>query len=449
MIRRLSIRARITIGSVVVAALLLTVALLIVRDQMTRILADSDVALAVSDLSGFESDITTRPDAEIDDPGTGVLVLLRDPDGTVQVDTLPHDVREETDRRDDVDSEFRMTDDENRGFVVVGRVVETTQGEWMLWAARSTSASELAVAGLDRVLVVGGIVLLVGFGGAAWVLATFALRPVTRMRRRAETLGTAMDGDLPTGPADDELSALAGTLNDLLARVRSSSAREKQMVSDAAHELRTPLAALRTQLELAHRDFGDADALAKHIQSAENSVLRLANLAGNLLELSRLEAHEEPASRMASTRELVTEFMGSIDRARLLAVEAATDVSFDLADVDEVEHYRIDASTFGRLVDNLLSNAVAAAAGSVTARLSQEVTALRLVITDDGPGMPDAFIPHAFERFTRPDVARTTQTGGSGLGLALVHAITTAAGGSAHLENTAGGFAATVLLPKM
>jgi two-component system, OmpR family, sensor kinase len=448
--RRLSIRARITVGSVLVAVVLLGGALLVVRAQMAQVLSTSDTALAAGDLTPFAADIRADPEVEVDDPGTGVLVLIRNPDGDVDVDSLPHDVREVVDAREPADAEFRMTDDEGRGFVVVGRRVETTAGTWMLWSARSTSASELAMEGLGRVLLVGGGLLLAGFAAASWVLATLALRPVTRMRIRAEGLGTELDGELPIGRADDELADLARTLNDLLARVRASSLREKQMVSDAAHELRTPLAALRTQLELAHRDFGDAEALEHDVRSAESSATRLAGLAGNLLELSRLEADEGGASRQASAEALVTEFLGAVDRARLIALASSTEVAFDVSVPVGDERYRLDAASFGRLADNLLANAVTAAAGgTVEARLIQEGGSLTLAVSDDGPGMPADFVPHAFERFSRPDLARTAQNGGSGLGLALVQAIATAAGGTAELANTPAGFTATARLPKM
>ena len=449
---RLSIRARITLGSVLVAALLLAGAMFIVRAQVALVLADSDAALAAGDLASFAADIAADPEAEIDDPGTGVLVSVRSPDGELQVDTLPHEVHEAVERRDPADEVFRLTDDDDdeRGFVVVGRVIDTSAGEWTLRAARSTSASELALRGLDRVLVIGGAALLIGFGAASWILATVALRPVTRMRRRAEGLGETLEGELPIGRADDELAALARTLNDLLARVRTSAAREKQMVSDAAHELRTPLAALSTQLELAHRDFGDAEALARDVRSAEASAGRLARLAGNLLELSRLEADESATSRVAEGRDLVTEFLGAIDRARLLALASSTEVGFDIETDGPDGRFRLDAASFGRLADNLLANAVSAASGgTVEARLTQDANGLTLVVSDDGPGMPEDFLPHAFERFTRPDAARTSTGGGSGLGLALVHAIASAAGGTAEVANTPTGFAATVRLPKM
>lgn len=448
--RRLSIRARITVGSVLVAVVLLGGALLVVRAQMAQVLSTSDTALAAGDLTSFVADILADPEVEVDDPGTGVLVSIRNPDGQVEVDSLPHDVREVVEAREPADAEFRMTDDEDRGFVVVGRRVETTAGAWMLWSARSTSASELAMEGLDRVLLVGGGLLLAGFAAASWVLATLALRPVTRMRVRAEGLGTELDGELPIGRADDELADLARTLNDLLARVRASSVREKQMVSDAAHELRTPLAALRTQLELAHRDFGDAEALERDVRSAESSATRLAGLAGNLLELSRLEADEGGVSRQASAETLVTEFLGAVDRARLIALASSTEVAFDVSVPVGDERYRLDSASFGRLADNLLANAVTAAAGgTVEARLIQEGGSLTLAVSDDGPGMPADFVPHAFERFSRPDVARTAHSGGSGLGLALVQAIASAAGGTAELANTPDGFTATAHLPKM
>jgi two-component system, OmpR family, sensor kinase len=451
MIRRLSIRARITLGSVLVAALLLAGALLIVRGQVASVLAESDVALATADLAAFVNDITANPDAEVDDPGSGVLVLVQDPNAANEVDTLPHDVRAAVDRRQPADDQFRMTDDEGRGFVVVGRVVGTSDGDWALWSARSTSASELAIGGLDRVFIGSGLALLAGFALASWVLATLALRPVSRMRRRADSLGAAIDGDLPVGAARDELSALATTLNALLGRVRASTLREKQMVSDAAHELRTPLASLRTQLELAHDDAGDAEALARHLHSAESSVERLGSLASNLLELSRLETADPRATQQSEMADLVRELMSAVDRARITGLARGTDVGFEFTETDAHAAYRLDPQGFARIADNLLTNAVdASGGGSVEARLVQTAIGLELTVVDDGPGMPDAFIPRAFERFSRPDDARAFRSGGgSGLGLALVHALVTAAGGTVQLRNTTSGFEAIVALPNM
>ncbi|MBX3100541.1 MAG: HAMP domain-containing histidine kinase [Salinibacterium sp.] len=449
MMMRLSIRSRITLGSILVAALLLSIALLVLRAQVSSVLTNADTTLAESDLTSFAKDITANPTETVDDPGTGVLVFVRSPHEVVEVNTLPHDVANEIQGRVSANEEFTMTDDEGRSFIVVGRVVSTTAGEWALWSARSTSSSQLALEGLSRALVVGGLILLVGFGIASWVLATIALRPVAAMRRRADELEGAVDGALPVGPANDELAALASTLNSFLGRVRATAEREKQMVSDAAHELRTPLAALKTQLELAHGDFGNAAALAIQVTAAEASVDRLASLASNLLELSRLESHESVRPSRAAS--LIDEFTGSIDRARMLGLASNADIEFEVHVDDEGARYLIDGQAFGRLVDNLFSNALAAIGegGAVQATLRQGPSTLILEVRDDGHGMPDGFVPVAFDRFTRPDASRTTATGGSGLGLALVRALAEAAGGTATIRNTNPGLAVTVTLPKM
>ncbi len=454
MMRRLSVRARITIGSLLVAATLLAIGLLVVRQQVDAILTNADVQLAQDDLVGFQHDIIATPTAEVDDPGTGVLVYVRDPSGKVNVNTLPHDVLIRITGRQPSDSEFRMTDDEGRDFVVVSRSVSTSAGVWAMWSARNTSASELAEHGFDSVLLVGGVVLLLGFGAASWLLATVALRPVARMRRRASSLGETLDGELPVGRADDELAALATTLNELLARVRSASVREKQMVSDAAHELRTPLASLTTQLELAHRDRGNAEALGAHLDGVQSSVARLSALATKLLELNRLET--QGVVTPADTSELVTELMSAVDRARLVALGRAgsvpaIDVGFELRDTEPSRRYALDAQGFGRIADNLLTNAINAvpAGGRVDAVLEQTLGGLTLTVRDDGPGMPDEFLPHAFERFSRPDTARAAANGGSGLGLALVRAIVVAADGEVFVHNTRPGFEVVVRLPNI
>ena len=450
MLSRLSIRARITIGSVLAAAVLLSVGLWLVREQVNSILTNTNAVLAEGDLTSFETDILANPDEPVDDPGTGVLVFVRGPDGREQVDTLPRFLHGTIEHRDAADEQFTIEHD-GTTYVVVGRVVSTSSGDWGLWAARSEASSTLALASLDRLLAIGGLILLACFGIASWLLASAALRPVRLMRERAETLGAeSRDGGLPVGAARDELAALATTLNDFIQRVRASASREKRMVSDAAHELRTPLAALRTQLELAHDDFGDADALAAQVTAAEASVGRLSSLATNLLELSRLESSESPRGS-GSTSELVDELMGCIDRARMLGLAKQADVGFELRNTDRDKPYGVDPQSFGRIAENLLANAVAAIPlrGSVTATLEQTPSDLILTVADTGPGMDEEFIPRAFERFTRPDDSRTATTGGSGLGLALVRAIATAAGGTATLANSHPGLTVTVTLPTM
>ena len=452
MLGRFTIRARITIGSVLVAAVIFAIAMTAAHAQVVSILSAADATLARADLDSYAIEVVANPSGLVDDSGKGLLVSVRDPGGVVKLDTLPHDIHRVVEHRAGRNETFSSGED-GTSFVVVGRLVKTTTGEWSLWAARSTASSQLAMQSLDRAFVIGGIVLLAAFGFASWLLAAAALGPVRRMRQKAESLGMDSTAVLPVAQAKDELSELATTLNAFLGRVRDSSAREKQVVSDAAHELRTPLSALRTQLELAHDDFDDARALAAQIVAAEKSVARLSSLASNLLELSRLTGQPMP-TRPSSADELVSELMGSIDRARMIGLANNAEVGFTVSPVSSVSaqaRFAISAENFGRLADNLLSNSLAAIPerGSVDAELTEEPQAIVLRVTDTGPGMAEDFLPHAFDRFSRPDDSRTASTGGSGLGLALVQAIAIAANGTVHLQNTGSGLSATVSIPKM
>lgn len=448
-LQRLAIRTRITIGSVVVAAAIFAIAMAAGHAEVVSILSASDRSLAAADLNDYATEIKANPGGLVDDSGKGLLVFIRDPRGSIMLDALPHDVSEMVAHRVGGNETFSL-DSEDGAFVVVGRSVATATGDWSLWAARSTASRDLAMQSLDRAFLVGAGGLLALFGFASWLLAAAALRPVRRMRTQAESLGVESSAILRVGPAEDELSELATTLNSFLARVRASTAREKQVVSDAAHELRTPLSALTTQLELAHDDFADAPALAARVMTAEKSVARLSSLTANLLALSRLEAQPTPA-RASSAEELLSELMGCIDRARLIGLAGSVEVGFSVTAVDAALRFAISPENFARLADNLLANSIAAVPryGAVNADLSQSTAGLVLRITDTGPGMPDAFLPHAFERFSRPDDSRTAGTGGSGLGLALVQAITIAANGTVAVHNTDTGFVATVEIPHM
>jgi signal transduction histidine kinase len=146
---------------------------------------------------------------------------------------------------------------------------------------------------------------------------------------------------------------------------------------------------------------------------------------------------------------LTTEMLAGIDRARLLGQAKQVDVAFDVTTASDPTLYPIDAQSLGRIIDNLLSNAITAVeeGGAITATLTSGVDGLVLAVVDDGPGVPADFVPHAFERFTRADESRTAATGGSGLGLALVRMIAESAGGDAMLANTPPGLTVRVRIP--
>ncbi|MCU1482898.1 MAG: sensor histidine kinase [Subtercola sp.] len=455
MIRRLSIRVRITLGSALVATALLTVVGVAIHFQIMNITAESDQTLASSDLEAYISDIRTNPGETPDAPAVGILVLIKDPAGAFRVDTVPAEVRTALQKHPSGDASFVMREP-SATFTVVGKSIAAPDGVWQLWAVRNAATSALTVSAVDRGLGVGLTAILVLFTFAAWLLTTLALRPVSRMRATAESLSERPDdAELPVGPAHDELSALATTLNSFIRRVRTTAHRERQMVSDASHELRTPIAVMSTQLELAHAHFGDAAALESEILAAQTSLSRLASLAANLLELSRLEAAfdtKQPHYESSTAADLETELMGAIDRARMLAGIDRESIQFEACVVSPEQKYLLSAASFGRVLDNLLVNAVNAShgTGEITVTLHQEASALAVLVSDEGTGMPDDFLPHAFERFSQPGPARAPGQTGSGLGLALVHAVIARAEGSVTLANREPrGLVVSILIPNI
>ncbi|TAL44329.1 MAG: HAMP domain-containing histidine kinase [Salinibacterium sp.] len=442
----LSIRWRITIGSVLVGAVLLTAAAFAFRLQIEQVQIYSDKKLLYDASTPYLTAIKSHPD-QIDPPGGEQHVAVLNASNHIVVSNLPENLEGHQIGLTRLSDGSHFTSARGSNYLVIVRTVHIADGDWHVLATRDERLTAIVLDRVTGVLAVGVLVLLVGFGIASWLLTGAALRPVTQMRLRAETLrASGSDQPLPVGPANDELAALATTLNEFISSVRATAAREKQMVSDASHELRTPIAVLKAQLELAHLSEGDPAALKADLDLAEESVDRLSGLATNLLTLSSLEAGDQDAR--SSWRAIVEEFGAASDRARLLALDKHVAVDFDVDDGPENADYPLSITHFGQIVDNLVSNAARAVpeTGRVSARLEQR-NGLRLSVEDSGPGMPPEFIPVAFDRFTRPDEPRGGATGGSGLGLAIVHAIVSNAGGDVTLANRVAGFEVTVWIP--
>jgi signal transduction histidine kinase len=494
-LRRLSITARITIGSLIVATLFGLVAVVVIRVGVSSILHNATVTLLDNDVTAPAASVQANPSGPFDLPGGGQELGIVDANGVILDSTLPTALENRIDHLLSFPPTATTVQIGDDTYEVLVKPVVTKRGTMHVIAARNDETTSLVLDRLTLALLIGAGVLILGFGGASWLLARAALRPVSRMREQADRIaggepaGTGDDAGLLTvGPAHDELSELATTLNDLIRRLRASADRERQMVSDASHELRTPLAVLRGQLELAELDAGDADALLDDIRSSHSTALRLGTLANNLLELSRIEAG--PSSGRIDWRTLVDELTDAIDRARLLVSSGEDDQSISVDfEYDPKRRPGADArvalspTDFGRILDNLLGNAITAirsrdarsdtgpvprpdAAGLVevtpveprplgledvvSAALHVEPEWVVLTVHDSGPGMPEEFIPVALDRFTRADGARTTSRagGGGGLGLAIVAALAGAAGGSVQLANApTGGLVVTVRLP--
>ena len=234
----------------------------------------------------------------------------------------------------------------------------------------------------------------------------------------------------------DELAALAGTMNDLLGRLQRALARQRAFVADASHELRNPLAVVQGELELAARPGRTPAELAAAVRDAGAEAERLARLTDDLLLLAR---SDEDRFGLRLER---TDIGALLGRSAELAGSrlAATGVS-SRVDVPPGTYADVDPDRVRQAVDNLVGNALRfAPRGSVIVLAARAAGRdLEIEVSDDGPGFPAGFLPHAFERFARPDSGRSRGDGGTGLGLAIVRAIAVAHGGVATAANKPGG----------
>jgi two-component system OmpR family sensor kinase len=445
----LSIRARITVGSLVVAAVLFSTAAFFFRLEVQTILSETNEIMLQNDAEPLIGQLQADPAEALGSPSEGQLLAVVDPEGTVRKSSLPRSLDRQITGLAKVGPEPQEVDTPAATYLVSATPVTADGGDWLVIAARSQQAPGLLLDQLTGVLSLGTLILTAGFGLASWLLTGAALRPVTRLREEAESLSTtASSARLRVPAGNDELSRLAHTLNDFVERLRRGVDREKQIVSDASHELRTPLAVLRAQLELAHLNSGDAPALERDIRDASATAERLSRLATNLLELSKLESEQAPPE--TGWAGLVAEVTASVDRARVVRGGQDLEVVYRIDGDDPVGRYAISATNMGQLLDNLISNAVNAMAGngSITVTLTSTSIGALITVVDTGPGLPDSFIPLAFDRFSRPDNARSSTSGGSGLGLAIVHAIVERANGTILLRNTGTGLAVEIRLPR-
>lgn len=305
---------------------------------------------------------------------------------------------------------------------------------------------------LRRTLIIGVLasVLFAFLGG--WWLARRTLRPVAAMTEAARRMSAAegphaLAARLPAdfGPSD-ELTELAETFNGLLARLEASVARERRFTANAAHELLTPLATLRSEAEVALRRERDAPAYREALENLLLDVERMTATVRGLLQLARAERLEKRAEERVDLSALVAE------RAARLRPEAeARGLSLDV-DVEPGIAVAAEAAPLVEIVDNLLQNALkyTPAGGRVEVELRHgsrspggETTHALLRVRDTGVGFLPEQADLLFDRFYRSDDAAVQAESGSGLGLAVARAITEAYGGSIRAASAGLGCGAT------
>ncbi|HWD01268.1 MAG TPA: HAMP domain-containing sensor histidine kinase [Amycolatopsis sp.] len=290
-----------------------------------------------------------------------------------------------------------------------GQVVSTPDGSQRLVVASA------GLAGFSAAVHYGGlwliVVAVVGAavaGLATWLVVRFALRPVARMRGLVRALPPGSRLPLPT--SHDELRALAEEFNALLARQDEASGRLRRFTGDAAHELRSPVASIRVQAEVAVAN-PDPELAQETLTDILAESERLSALLDGLLSLARSDAGEVPP---AEPVELVTEVRAAVERlpagAPETRVSAAVAQAWALGNHPEIE----------LVLDNLLRNAARYASGQIVVSVLASRAHVRVVVDDDGPGIAPEHRTKVFDRFYRVADDRARSSGGTGLGLAMV-----------------------------
>ena len=316
---------------------------------------------------------------------------------------------------------------------VLARPVSDVPGAEIAVVAASLEPREEALDHLFVELLVGGAAALLLASVAGYGLAAAALRPVEAMSRKAAAISLRGDDKrLPVPPTGDEIAKLGERLNEMLARIEAAFAHERRFLADASHELQTPLAILRAELELALRRPRSREELEDVVRSAQEETNRLGTLAEDLLVVARSDQGALPVSvATVGADELLR---GVAERFARRATEEGRTLSTETPAGLELV---CDPVRIGQALANLIDNSLRYGGGSITLAAIPRGDMVELHVRDDGGGFPAAFLPRAFERFSRAGDARSSS--GSGLGLAIVQAIAMAHGGSAAAANRGGG----------
>jgi signal transduction histidine kinase len=319
-------------------------------------------------------------------------------------------------------------------------VAVEARGHQVVIAAVSYAQDSDSLATLAKALAIGTPLLLGLLALTTWLVTGYTLRPIAELSRgAAEVTETGVPRDLPVPPARDEVRSLAVTLNDMLSRLADAQQFQRDLVSDTAHELRSPIASIRAQLEVA-LDHPDGLDWAETARDVHADTLRLARLTEDLLLLARLDGQH--------LRRKPTDLSAVCDSVAARYTTARVPVRADAAAPCVVAG---DSDALRRLLVNLLDNAVRHAASQVCVSVRDDRGWAVLTVSDDGPGIRAEDAERAFGRFSRLDNARSRAgdagVEGSGLGLAIVRSTAEAHGGSVSLSDAGPGLRAVVRLP--
>ena len=288
-------------------------------------------------------------------------------------------------------------------------------------------------------IIVPVVVLLLG--AAIWITVGRTLRPVRDISRRVAAIsGSTLDERVPEPSGDDEIAELAGLMNEMLDRLESASERQRAFVTDASHELKSPLATIVAVAEIA-KISSDPQRLAALAPKIETEARRIQDLAADLLDLARLDAQRD-------RRDFSTVDLSAVCRE---VANRLDDADIDIAvSSNGIVRAHGSGTQIERAVFNVVENAVCHAASQVQITTMSSAAVVRAVVEDDGAGIAPADRERVFDRFVRLDESRQRDSGGAGIGLSLVKAIVDRHSGAVGIgESTALGGAAVFLeLPR-
>jgi len=447
--RRLGVRLRSALAAAVVVAVasllaggvLLVTARGILLDNVNTA-ADDRAAQIAASLKGGGSDPTAlllRPS-----PRDRTVVQVLNASGTVVAasDALAgegpiSELRPAAGER--IRNQRRLPGNHDEPFRIVALGVSTPAGTQTILVGESLDAVDDGTGAIIVALLLGLPLLVVVVGCATFLFVGRTLQPVEAMRRQAALITSRnLHERLPVPAADDEIAALASTMNTMLDRIESASAAQRRFVGDASHELRSPLATVQANADLLE----GADlpqSAARSVGRIRRESARMARLVEDLLLLAR--ADDNGLRQRGQDVDLDDIVYTERERLGLEHPRLNVRVTFEPVRVTG------DADALLRVVRNLIDNSARHAANKVTISVGTRDDAAEIVIGNDGPPIPAADRDRIFDRFVRLDDSRSRTGGGSGLGLAIARDIVGAHGGTLTVDDLDTGAAMRIRLP--
>ncbi|MGJ0389951.1 sensor histidine kinase [Microbacterium sp. CGR1] len=433
-----SVRARTTLGATLVVA----AALLIGAVSFYGILSSSIHASAERAAEQRLDELTERLDGPGGGPGGGRGIDTLD-DELVQIIGADGSIRSASeDARDDLGSSALPIADHALTVTIDGTpmlvVSDDLENDETLVLAVPIEDDDETLSTVVVLLAVAVPLLLVLVAVTTWLVVGRALRPVTRIRQEVDGITAEhLHNRVEVPGSADEIAALATTMNRMLDRLDASATAQRRFVSDASHELRSPLATIRQHAELAQAHPATTS-IGELAEVVSDEGLRLQGIVESLLLLARLDEGGGTHDEAVDLDDLA---LGEVRRLRSRGIEV---------DSSGISAARVegDPRLLGQLLRNLADNAARHSAGHVAISVIPQDAHVFVTVEDDGAGVPPDERERIFERFVRLDEARSRDAGGSGLGLAIVHGIATASGGTVSVDASRwGGARFVVTLP--